>query len=158
MRIVIVIFLSSISKCRPYFGIYLHMLLSLFSWFSLSVSKKMHEVRNRLIWRRRKQITASSDWLVTRCYLPEGRTENPQCPVNWKRHDSCAGYLIFEQDLNSFYETGELNLAVDCKGNALTWEIEFDFHIITSFAVRQRSRRDTFNRKKPEDEKKNSYN
>ena len=35
-----------------------------------------------------------------------------------KRNDSCAGYLIFERDLTSFYETGKLiNFAVDCRGN-----------------------------------------
>ena len=32
--------------------------------------------------------------------------------------------------------------------------MEFSFHIIKSFAMRQRSRRDTFNRKKPDDERK----
>ena len=32
---------------------------------------------------------------------------------------ACAGYLIFEQDLNSFYETGKLNLAVECRGDAI---------------------------------------
>ena len=42
-------------------------------------------------------------------------TENPQRPVNWKRHYSCI-----EQDLTSFYEAGKLDLAVDCRGNVLT--------------------------------------
>ena len=57
-----------------------------------------------------------------------------------------AGYLIFEQDLTSFYETGELNFAVDCRGNNLPWEIKFGFHIIKSFATSQRSHREAFNR------------
>ena len=35
---------------------------------------------------------------------------------------ACAGCLIFEQDLTSFYETQKLNLAVDCRGNVLTWK------------------------------------
>ena len=65
-------------------------------------------------------------------------TENPQCPVDWKRHDSYAGYLIFEQDLTSFYETRGLNLALDCRGNFLTWEMEFGFRIIKSFAMSQK--------------------
>ena len=89
------------------------------------------------------------------CYLPERRKQLKPLSVLLTGNGTslaCAGYLIFEQDLNSLYEKGELNLAVDCKGNVLTWEIEFGFHIIKSFAMRQRSRRDTFNRKKPEDE------
>ena len=38
----------------------------------LSVLKE--EVRNELIWRRRKQVTASSCWLgiIKMCYLAEG--------------------------------------------------------------------------------------
>ena len=32
---------------------------------------------------------------------------------------ACAGYLIFEQDFTSFYETGKLNLAVDCSGDGI---------------------------------------
>ena len=35
---------------------------------------------------------------------------------------ACTRYLIFEQDLTSFYETGKLNLAVDLRGNVLTWK------------------------------------
>ena len=30
-----------------------------------------------------------------------------------------AGYLTFEQDLTSFYETGKLNLAVDCRRDGI---------------------------------------
>ena len=55
--------------------------------------------------------------------------------------------LFFEQDLTSFYETGELNFAVDCRGNGLPWEMEFGFLIIESFAASQRSHREAFNRK-----------
>ena len=32
---------------------------------------------------------------------------------------ACAGYLVFEQDLTSFYETGNLHLAVDCRGDGI---------------------------------------
>ena len=100
-------------------------------------------------------------WITSHCLVGWNNRRhvnkgNSQCPVNWKQHDSCTGHLIFEQDLNSLYEKGELNLAVDCKGNVLTWKMEFSFHIIKSFAMRQRSRRDTFKRKKPDDERKNS--
>ena len=35
---------------------------------------------------------------------------------------ACTESLIFEQDLTSFYETGKLHLAVDCRGNVLTWK------------------------------------
>ena len=75
-------------------------------------------------------------------------TEKPQCPVNWKRYDSGAEYLSCEKDVTSFYEAGELNLAVDCRGNVLTWEMEFGFHTGKSFAMWQRSCRDSFNKTK----------
>ena len=32
---------------------------------------------------------------------------------------ACAEYLIFEPDLTSFYKTGKLNLAVECRGDAI---------------------------------------
>ena len=54
-------------------------------------------------------------------------TEKRQCPVNWKRYNSGAGYLYtFERDLTLYYEAGKLNLAVAWKcfdvvnGNAST--------------------------------------
>ena len=86
-----------------------------------------------------KQLTGNEVLFARRKQL-----KNPQRPVYWKRHDSCAGYLIFEQDLTSFYETGELNLAVDYRGKCFEWEMEFGFHIIKSFPMWQRSLRDTF--------------
>ena len=50
-------------------------------------------------------------------------TENPQCPVHGNGTTvPCAGYLNFKQDITSFYEMGKLNLAVDCRGNVLTWK------------------------------------
>ena len=53
------------------------------------------------------------------CYFPEWK---PQCRVNWRRQDSGAGFLTFEQDLMSFYKVGELSLAVKCfdGGNGIT--------------------------------------
>ena len=54
-------------------------------------------------------------------------TEKPQCPVNWKRYNSGAGYLYtFERDLTLYYEAGKVNLAIAWKcfdvvnGNAST--------------------------------------
>ena len=35
---------------------------------------------------------------------------------------ACAGYIIFEKDLTSFYEMKKWNLAVDRRGNVLTWK------------------------------------
>ena len=63
---------------------------------------------------------------------------------------ACDRYLIFEQDLTSFYETGKLYLAVDLQGKCFDMEMEFSFPIIKSFAKRQKSRRDAFNRTKPD--------
>ena len=55
-------------------------------------------------------------------------TEKRQCPVNWKRYNSGAGYLYaFERDLTLYYEAGKLNLAIAWKcfdvvnGNATVW-------------------------------------
>ena len=135
---------------------YTSYVLHIGSRISKHLQTKVAKVRlNLSIESKRHCLVGSNNNYSNRRHVNKG---NPQCPVNWKQHDSCTGYLIFEQDLNSFYETGELNLAVDCKGNVLTWKIEFSFHIIKSFAMRQRSRRDTFNRKKPDDERKNSCN
>ena len=40
-------------------------------------------------------------------------TEKRQCPVNWKRYNSGAGYLYtFERDLTLNYEAGKVNLAI----------------------------------------------
>ena len=71
-------------------------------------------------------------------------TEKPQCPVNWKRHDSGAGCLTFEQDLILFSEAEELSLAVDWKcsdmGNIIVSTV------CKSFAMWHSSCRVAFNR------------
>ena len=55
---------------------------------------------------------------------------------------ACTGYLIFEQDLTSFYETGKLNLPVDSRGDGI--------HNFCHIALWQKSRRNAFNRTKPD--------
>ena len=49
---------------------------------------------------------------------------------------ACAGYLIFEQDLTSFYETGKLNLAVDCRGDG----IQLPHHQVVCYVAKISSR------------------
>ena len=88
-----------------------------------TIGFKKNVVRNRLIWRQRKQVAALSWFQCVICQ--KGTTENTKCPVNCTGNGStlaCTESLIFEQDLTSFYETGKLNLAVDCRGNVLTWK------------------------------------
>ena len=55
---------------------------------------------------------------------------------------ACDGYLIFEQDLTSFYETGKLNLAVDCREDG----IQLPYYQVVCYV--EKSRRDAFNRTK----------
>ena len=62
----------------------------------------------------KRLLPRAIDWL--KCVICQKETtEKPWWPVNWKRHDSGAGYLTFEEDFQSFYEAGELNLTVDWK-------------------------------------------
>ena len=52
------------------------------------------------------------DWL--KCIICQEETsERPKCPANSKRHNSGDRYVTFERDVTSFYEVGELHLAVN---------------------------------------------
>ena len=78
----------------------------------------------------------------------EETSEKPTCPANSKRHDSGAGYVTFERDVTSFYEVGELHLAVN-------WECLNEGNGIAStltshFALWPESCRDAFNSTKLE--------
>ena len=45
----------------------------------------------------KRLLPRAIDWL--KCVICQKETtEKPWCPVNWKRHDSGAGYLTFEED------------------------------------------------------------
>ena len=87
------------------------------------------------------------DWL--KCIIcQEQPFKKPKCPANSKRHDSGAGHVTFERDLTSFYEVGELHLAVN-------WECLNEGNGIAStltshFALWHKSCRDAFNRTKLE--------
>ena len=68
------------------------------------------EVRNRT------QETGCFVKLLAACVICKKETsKKPLRSVNWRRLDSVAGYLTFEQDVTSYYEAGELNLAFDWK-------------------------------------------
>ena len=80
------------------------------------------------------------------CYLPEGKN-------NWKNLSfllagNCTNLVLDTSFLNrtSFHDAGELNLAVECRGNVLTREMKLCFHISKSFVMWQKSY--TFNRRK----------
>ena len=57
---------------------------------------------------------------------------------------------LFLNKTTSFYETGKVYLAVDLQGKCFDMEMALSFPIIKSFAKRQKSRRDAFNRTKPD--------
>ena len=80
------------------------------------------------------------------CYLPEGKN-------NWKNLSflltgNCTNLVLDTSFLNrtSFHDAGELNLAVESRGNVLTREMKLCFHISKSFVMWQKSY--TFNRRK----------
>ena len=90
-------------------------------------------------------LAQAVDWL--KCIICQKETrEKTQCPANSKRHDSGAGYLTIERVFTSFYEAGELHLAVgweqlgDGNGIARTFE--------SNCAVWHKSYRDGFNKTK----------
>ena len=98
-----------------------------------------------IIQRETGQFERTIDWL--KCIICQEETsKKPECPANSKRHDSGAGHVTFERDQTSFYEVGELHLAVN-------WECLNEGNGIAStltshFALWHKSCRDAFNRTK----------
>ena len=113
--------------------------------------KKKNEVRNSFIWRRRNRSPPQAiDWF--QCVIRQKKTtENPQCPVNWKRHYSCMYWIpYFWTILNFISWDGNIELSSWLQGKCFNMEMEFSFYIIKSFAMWQKSRRNAFIRTKPD--------